>query len=110
MEEGIILLLILFLIFNVGIGEISFPNISKENIEIEEEKITGNANINVKSNTGDIHILFEERLLGNPNISLQTNTGNIVFYNDRNTIRKFNINVNAVKIKYNKKDSANIFD
>lgn len=180
MEEGIILLLILFLVFNIGIGEISFPDINNKNIEIEEEKITGNeeiyengdenkdiykvfkesiqgnakinlntqngdiysyfessidgnasisiksingdiyirfqekitgnAKMNIKTNTGDIHIVFEEKILGNPKISLQSNTGNIIFYNNRNTIRKYNININAVKVKYNENSSANIFN
>lgn len=171
MEEGIILLLILFLVFNVfGADDLSFADIRNKDVDIEEdkilgneemnssteankdlfkvykesiqgnasinldtkdgdiytifessiggnpninlnsmngdifiyfkEKITGNLNMTAKTNSGDIHIVFHEKILGNPTINLESNKGKIIFYNDQNTINKYNIKTNAYEIQY----------
>ncbi len=48
MEESIILLLILFLIFGTGSGQIIFPDTNEKDVIIEEDKVTGNEDISEK--------------------------------------------------------------
>jgi hypothetical protein len=59
MEEGVILLLILFLIFSSGGGVVTFPDIDREDVSVEENIIAGNERINkIEHGNNDIYKIF----------------------------------------------------
>lgn len=101
MEKIFVLLIILaFLVGTTG-GEFTFGNLEPEDIEVEENKITGNQNIkeektgsndlykifreeisgnasvNLNSDRGDVFILFQEKITGNVKINIVSNRGDI---------------------------------
>ena len=96
----IVLLIMAFLVGTTG-GEIDFRDFNPREVEIEENKITGNQNIEEKkvgnndlvkiyneeisgnasidlsSDKGDIYLVFKEKITGNVKINAKSNRGNI---------------------------------
>ena len=101
MEKIFIVLLILTFLLGTTGGEISLPNLDPADVDIEENKVTGNENIqesksgsddlikvykeeisgnasiNLSSDKGDIYLLFQEKITGNVKINITSTRGNI---------------------------------
>jgi hypothetical protein len=133
MEKIFVLLIILaFLVGTTG-GEFTFGNLKPEDIEVEEEKITGNQNIkeektgssdlykifrkeisgnasiNLNSDRGDVFILFQEKITGNVKINIVSNRGDIHIKFEEAILGNAKINLEAPRgtvIFYNDVDTV----
>lgn len=133
MEKIIVLLLILAFLLGTTGGEISFGNLDSRDVDVEEDKITGNqdiqeskagsddlikiykeeisgnASINLSSDKGDIFIIFQEKITGNVKINVKSNRGNIHLKFEEAILGNPNINLVAPKgtvIFYNDVDTV----
>ena len=79
MEEILVLIIIIFLTFGLGVEDINFPEvIEKDEVSVEEDKVTGNEEIEEKKEDKDnIRKIFQDSITGNSSINLNTESGNI---------------------------------
>lgn len=133
MEKILIILLIFgFLLGTMG-GDISLRDFNPEDVEVEENKITGNqkiqdnktgsndlikvykeeisgnATINLSSDKGDIYLLFQEKITGNVKINVKSNRGDIHLKFEEAILGNPSINLEAPRGKvifYNEVDTV----
>lgn len=123
MEKILIILLIFgFLLGTMG-DDISFRDFDPEDVEVEENKITGNqkiqdnktgnddlikvykeaisgnATIDLSSEKGDIYLLFEEKITGNVKINVKSNRGDIHLKFEEAILGNPSINLEALRGK-----------
>ncbi len=101
MEKILIILLIFGFLLGAMGEDISLRDFNSEDVEVEDNKITGNQNIqvnktgsddlikvykesisgnatiNLSSDKGDIYLLFQEKITGNIKINVKSNRGDI---------------------------------
>lgn len=71
MEKILIILLIFGFLLGTMREDIKLRDFDPNDVDVEENKITGNIKIKVKSNREDIYLKFEETISGKPTINLE---------------------------------------
>jgi len=96
MEKIVVILIILAFLLGTTGGEISFGNLDSRDVDIEEDKVTGNQNIEEsKSGSDDIIKIYKEEISGNASISLTSDKGDLYLIFQEKITGNVKINVRS---------------